>query len=88
MNDCQLLSPQMQDFSKILEAEAYQQKIPLHGVFELTARCNFNCNMCYVHLKEEQIAKIGMAGNRRTGERSRDVVSDADRRRSVCETGI
>ena len=59
MNDCQMLSPNMKDFSAILEAEAYREKIPLRGVFELTARCNFNCNMCYVHLKEEQIAKIG-----------------------------
>ena len=59
MNDCQMLSPNMKDFSAILEAEAYREKIPLRGVFELTARCNFNCNMCYVHLKEEEIAKIG-----------------------------
>ena len=59
MNDCHVLSPHMKEFSKILEAEAYLQKIPLSGVFELTARCNFNCNMCYVHLQEEQIAGIG-----------------------------
>lgn len=59
MNDCQMLSPNMKNFSAILEAEAYREKIPLRGVFELTARCNFNCNMCYVHLNEEQIAKIG-----------------------------
>lgn len=59
MNDCQIVSPNMKDFSQILEQEAYTQKLPLHGTFELTARCNFNCNMCYVHLKEEQIAKIG-----------------------------
>ena len=59
MNDCHVLSPHMKEFSKILEAEAYLQKIPLNGVFELTARCNFNCNMCYVHLQEEQISGIG-----------------------------
>lgn len=59
MNDCQILSPNMKDFSRVLEKEAYEKKIPLHGVFELTARCNFNCNMCYVHLTEEQISNIG-----------------------------
>lgn len=59
MNDCQILSQPMKDFSNILEKEAYEQKIPLHGTFELTARCNFNCNMCYVHLTEEQISNIG-----------------------------
>lgn len=59
MNDCQVLSPEMTYFSQLLEAQAYDDKIPLHGTFELTARCNFNCNMCYVHLQEEQIAKIG-----------------------------
>lgn len=25
--------------------------IPVSGTFELTARCNFNCPMCYVHLQ-------------------------------------
>lgn len=59
MNDCQILSPNMKDFSRILEKEAYERKIPLRGTFELTARCNFNCNMCYVHLTEEQISNIG-----------------------------
>lgn len=59
MNDCQLLSPEMKQFSQLLEAQAYINKIPLHGTFELTARCNFNCNMCYVHLNEEQIQKQG-----------------------------
>ena len=59
MYDCQIFSPNMENFSQILEKEAYKQKIPLQGTFELTARCNFNCNMCYVHLKEDQISKIG-----------------------------
>ena len=44
---------------QILEETAYRERIPLKGNFELTARCNFNCNMCYVHLKEEQIQKYG-----------------------------
>ena len=35
--------------SKYLTAKAARNKIPLHGAFELTARCNFNCRMCYIH---------------------------------------
>lgn len=27
--------------------------IPVSGNFELTARCNFNCKMCYVHLQND-----------------------------------
>lgn len=49
----------MKEFTNILDKEAYINKIPLRGVFELTARCNFNCKMCYIHLNEEQISKIG-----------------------------
>lgn len=32
--------------------------IPLSGNFELTARCNFDCKMCYIHKKEnDRMAK-------------------------------
>lgn len=48
---------------KLLTSKANQFNIPLHGVFELTARCNFNCKMCYVHencnihgLKSEELS--------------------------------
>lgn len=27
--------------------------LPVSGTFELTARCNFNCRMCYVHRKDD-----------------------------------
>ena len=30
--------------------------LPIAGNFELTARCNFNCPMCYVHMTEEQLS--------------------------------
>ena len=30
--------------------------LPIAGNFELTARCNFNCPMCYVHMTQEQVA--------------------------------
>ena len=32
-----------------LHQKGYALGIPVSGVFELTARCNFNCPMCYVH---------------------------------------
>ena len=49
----------MDNFMQILEENAYRECIPLKGTFELTARCNFNCNMCYVHLNEKQIQHQG-----------------------------
>ena len=57
MNDCQELK--LDQLGQYLERQAYTDKIPIKGVFELTARCNFNCNMCYVHLNEQQIKHIG-----------------------------
>ena len=57
MNECQDLK--LDQLGKYLEQQAYADKIPLKGTFELTARCNFNCNMCYVHLNEHQIKSIG-----------------------------
>ena len=33
--------------------------LPIGGNFELTARCNFNCPMCYVHLSQEDIHARG-----------------------------
>lgn len=59
MSECQILTPELDHFAMRLKVSAYQQAIPLDGAFELTARCNFNCNMCYVHLQEEQIRAIG-----------------------------
>ena len=36
-------------WSTYIHAKASRLGIPLSGNFELTARCNFNCKMCYVH---------------------------------------
>lgn len=33
--------------------------LPISGTFELTARCNFNCPMCYVHLQQDDIDARG-----------------------------
>ena len=59
MYDCDNLQVNMDNFMQVLEQTAYRDCIPLEGNFELTVRCNFNCNMCYVHLNEEQIQKQG-----------------------------
>ena len=36
-----------------------EKRIPAFGVFELTKLCNFDCNMCYIHLDKEQQEKQG-----------------------------
>lgn len=36
--------------SSYLHAKGAQLGLPISGNFELTARCNFSCPMCYVHL--------------------------------------
>lgn len=59
MLDCQTSDPNMDHFMEILEENAWRDMVPLKGTFELTARCNFDCCMCYVHLNEEQIRGIG-----------------------------
>ncbi len=33
--------------------------LPVSGTFELTARCNFHCPMCYVHLSQEDAEAAG-----------------------------
>lgn len=38
---------------------AKEQKIPLIGHFELTARCNLDCKMCYVHNQDNAVALRG-----------------------------
>ena len=42
-----------------LHAKGRRLGLPIAGNFELTARCNFNCPMCYVHLSEEQVRQQG-----------------------------
>ena len=45
--------------STYLHAKGRQQGLPIAGNFELTARCNFNCPMCYVHLSESDVQAAG-----------------------------
>ena len=40
--------------SAYLHTRACRAGTPLAGNFELTARCNFDCKMCYVHLTAEE----------------------------------
>lgn len=40
------------EISRYLHQKGCEQGIPVSGNFELTARCNFNCKMCYVHLQD------------------------------------
>ena len=42
-----------------LHAKGRQMGLPIAGNFELTARCNFDCPMCYVHLSETDAAAQG-----------------------------
>lgn len=57
------MSNAYQIYSNYLFAKAGSQGIPLSGTFELTARCNLNCRMCYIHKR----ANDAMA---RRGERT------------------
>ena len=45
--------------STYFHRKALQLGLPIAGNFELTARCNFRCPMCYVHLDSEQIRQRG-----------------------------
>ncbi len=38
-------------YTRFLQNRAREKGIPIHGQFELTPLCNFNCGMCYVHLE-------------------------------------
>lgn len=42
-----------------LHSQGGKQGLPIGGNFELTARCNFNCPMCYVHLQQQDVDAIG-----------------------------
>lgn len=45
--------------STYLHSKGRRLGLPIGGNFELTARCNFNCPMCYVHMTEEQVRASG-----------------------------
>lgn len=43
-------------YSDILFSKAGALGIPLSGTFELTARCNLDCKMCYIHKRASDVA--------------------------------
>lgn len=43
--------------NRYISLKARFNDIPVSGSFELTPLCNFDCKMCYVHLKPEQMSK-------------------------------
>ena len=45
--------------STYLHSKGRKLGLPIAGNFELTARCNFNCPMCYVHMTPEQLKATG-----------------------------
>lgn len=45
--------------STYLHAKGRRLGLPVAGNFELTARCNFNCPMCYVHQPAESVSAQG-----------------------------
>lgn len=59
MPDCGNLGYGIDEYMDSLRSLAYEKGLPFKGVFELTPRCNFNCNMCYVHLHSDEIAAVG-----------------------------
>lgn len=59
MTDCGFWERGMDEYMSSLRKKAYEKRLPFKGVLELTPRCNFKCNMCYVHLKPEEIPGVG-----------------------------
>ena len=47
-----------QIYSNFLFAKAGGQGVPLSGTFELTARCNLDCRMCYIHKRANDAAAL------------------------------
>lgn len=47
------------DLSDYLEQKARKKGVPIHGQFELTPLCNFDCRMCYTHLTADQMGGRG-----------------------------
>lgn len=69
-----------------IKKSAFEQKIPIHATFELTPRCGFNCQMCYVHLSKEEIPNFG---KELTGDQWLDVAKQTQEMGvlSLCITG-
>lgn len=60
--------------STYLHSKGRRLGLPIGGNFELTARCNFNCPMCYVHLSA---ADVQAQGKELTAQQWIDLARDA-----------
>lgn len=53
-------TPNYRKYFRFLRFRAREKGVPVHGQFELTPLCNFNCKMCYVHLDPNQMNGRGL----------------------------
>ena len=63
--------------STYFHSKGKKMGVPIAGNFELTARCNFNCPMCYVHMTE---AQVEAAGKELTAQQWLDIARQAKER--------
>ena len=63
-----------------LHSKGRRMGLPIAGNFELTARCNFNCPMCYVHMTQ---AQVDAAGKELTAQQWLDIAAAAKDRGMV-----
>ena len=47
------------DIRRALSRKCAALGIPVSGMFELTPRCNLQCQMCYIRLTESQMIPLG-----------------------------
>lgn len=66
--------------STYLHQKGRRLGLPIAGNFELTARCNFNCPMCYVHQSADQVAA---QGGELTAQQWLEIAAAAQRRGMV-----
>lgn len=45
--------------TRLLMNKAASKRVPISGTFELTARCNLNCRMCYVRRSAKEVKEMG-----------------------------
>ena len=50
-------------FARTLAERAWEHRVPLQGMFELTPLCNLDCKMCYVHLPETAARQRMLTGD-------------------------
>lgn len=60
--------------SSYLNGKGVRLGLPISGNFELTARCNFSCKMCYVHLAGNSAE---LSGRELTAQQWLSIASDA-----------